>query len=531
METDSQLNYREVFENTSDCIFIFDVTADGRIRLRELNRAAERMIQRPRATVIGKYFEEMASNQAVIETVYPQYRRCIATATPLFFQGHYDVLAGRLDLETDLVPLLNDAGRVYRLMAVTRNITTRLRMQHALHESEVRNREVFENSSDSIVVLELAGSRFKFASINPAMERSMGWTAARVEGKYLDEFLTDRVLEQALPAYRRCIETGEVVHYDVDIMPPAGPRYFSCAVIPLRDDSGCITRLMIVARDITRRREAEAVQQHRREELEARVAQRTLELRQRTEQLEREIEERQRAEAILAHRSEELANSNAELEAFSYSLSHDLRAPVRAIEGFAHLLSESYSARLDDQAREYLQRMASSTQRMHRLIGDMLKLFRMSRVEMHVTNVDSSEMAREILAELARTHPKAEVTLAIEPHVQVEADSSLLRVALENILSNAWKFTRDTPAPRIEIGTTHSAEGRTHYVRDNGAGFDGARAEEALQPFARLHSEAQYEGTGIGLAIVSRVFKRHGGKVWLVSQPGRGTTVYFRFGA
>src|SRR5258706_7514352 len=251
--------------------------------------------------------------------------------------------------------------------------------------------------------------------------------------------------------------------------------------------------------------------------LEQRVTDRTRELQSRTEQLEAQ--------------GRELAAANRELESFSYSVSHDLRAPLRAIDGFSKvLLSEYRSGTLDQRAIHFLERVRSGTQKMSQLIDDMLHLAQVSRRPLERTEVDVTEMAQEVAAELARHNPDRFVHFAIEPNLRASADAHLLTIVFENLLGNAWKFTGGREEARVEVGLTSIAGEQAFFIRDNGAGFNAAYASKLFGAFQRLHHESEFEGTGIGLATVKRIITRHGGLVSAEGVEGVGATFYFTLG-
>ena len=223
----------------------------------------------------------------------------------------------------------------------------------------------------------------------------------------------------------------------------------------------------------------------------------------------------------------ELERTNKELEAFSYSVSHDLRAPLRAIDGFSHALLEDYSGRLDDEGKDYLNRVRAGCQRMGRLIDDLLDLSRVIRHELRFEAVDLSAVARSVASQLTQAEPDRKVDLAVGDDLRAHGDPGLLRIALENLLGNAWKFTGKTASPRIEFGAAAKDGGRVFFVRDNGAGFDMAYADKLFGAFQRLHDAGEFPGTGIGLATVHRIVHRHGGRIWAEAAVGRGATFYF----
>ncbi len=224
----------------------------------------------------------------------------------------------------------------------------------------------------------------------------------------------------------------------------------------------------------------------------------------------------------------ELERKNQELEAFSYSVSHDLRAPLRSIDGFSQALVQDYSESLDATARDYLARVRSSAQRMGELIDDLLELSRVGRADLVRASGDLSDLARLVLADLARRDPERRVDVDVLDTPPAAADARLLRVALENLIGNAWKFTAKVERPRIEFRSEQSSDDQTVYqVRDNGAGFKMQYVGKLFQPFQRLHSESEFSGTGIGLATVHRIVERHGGRVWTQSAPNQGATFSF----
>jgi light-regulated signal transduction histidine kinase (bacteriophytochrome) len=225
--------------------------------------------------------------------------------------------------------------------------------------------------------------------------------------------------------------------------------------------------------------------------------------------------------------NEELEFSNKELESFIYSVSHDLRGPLRHISGFADLLMKDMAGKLDEKGNRYLSRVCDGSERMSRLIDDLLNLSRISRQEIERKEVNVSTIAASVIANLREAHPDRSVEVDIKGGLTASADPGLIEVVLSNLLGNAWKFTAKTEHALIELGTIEQRDKIIYYVRDNGAGFDQQYAGKMFWPFHRLHSESEFEGTGIGLAIVDRIIRRHGGKIWAEGAEGKGATVYF----
>jgi light-regulated signal transduction histidine kinase (bacteriophytochrome) len=238
-------------------------------------------------------------------------------------------------------------------------------------------------------------------------------------------------------------------------------------------------------------------------------------------QLNTELEQR------VVERTAQLETANQELEAFSYSVSHDLRAPLRAMDGFSMALLEDCAGKLDETAQNHLRRIRAGSQRMAELIDDLLNLSQVTRTEMRRERVDLTAMAAEIGAGFQRAHPDRKVKSVVAPALAADADARMLRMVLNNLLDNAWKFTAKHEKARIEVGVREQDGQCVFFVRDNGAGFDMAYAGRLFGAFQRLHSTEEFEGTGIGLAIVQRIIHRHGGRVWAEGTVGQGTTVYF----
>lgn len=290
--------------------------------------------------------------------------------------------------------------------------------------------------------------------------------------------------------------------YDIEyrLRTKAGPyRWFQARGQAVWDDHGCVIRFAGGCTDITEKRQAEQHILTLKSELEHRVRDRTA----------------------------ELLAANRELEAFSYSVSHDLSSPLRGIDGFSRMLQEDYAGQLDGRGQDYLSRIRNNTHRMQQLIDDLLRLSRVTRDEMRREQVNLSLMAGHILSDLQLSHPERKVDIRVAPEVEVRADPNLLRIALENLLRNAWKFTAHHQTARIEFGTLKQDGGTVFFVRDDGAGFDMKYATKLFGAFQRMHRNTEFEGTGIGLAIVSRIIERHGGLIWAESEIEQGTVFFF----
>jgi light-regulated signal transduction histidine kinase (bacteriophytochrome) len=270
---------------------------------------------------------------------------------------------------------------------------------------------------------------------------------------------------------------------------------FIVSTTPLRDREGKLIGSVHVAHDITERKKAE---------------QRIISL---NEELKQKVSD--------------LSEANAELEAFSYSVSHDLRSPLRSIDGFSQEILEDYSDRLDENGVDSLRRIRAATQRMGVLMDGLLTLSRVTRKELVRKKVDMSSLARDVVANLRKADPESQVEVVITDGLADKGDERLLYILLQNLLENAWKFSARSAEPRVEFGA-YERNGRSEYfVKDNGAGFDMTYADKLFKPFQRLHSVDDFSGTGIGLATVQRIVRRHGGRVWADGRTGKGATFYF----
>ncbi|HLP15377.1 MAG TPA: transporter substrate-binding domain-containing protein [Bacteroidota bacterium] len=276
-------------------------------------------------------------------------------------------------------------------------------------------------------------------------------------------------------------------------------QYFQVSHSPIRDESGSVIGVAVLAQDITGRKQAEQEIKQLNEDLERRVCDRTA----------------------------QLVAANKELEAFSYSVSHDLRAPLRGIDGFSQVLLDEYQDKLDGDGKDYLRRVRKAAQRMAQLIDDLLNLSRVNRGDMTIQQVNLSTLARMIADSLHENHPERRVEIIIPDEIKVRGDARLLRLALEKLFENAWKFTSHHPTGRIEFGKELQHDRTVYFVRDDGAGFEMKYAKKLFGAFQRLHTDAEFSGTGIGLATVQRIMHRHGGDVWAEGEVENGATVYF----
>ena len=390
----------------------------------------------------------------------------------------------------------DDAGRALGGTGTVQDISDRKDAELQLRLAAT----VFENSREGVTITDLDRN---IISVNPAFCHITGYAPEEVLGR------NPRLLQsgrQDAAFYRAMWEdidtrgywSGEVWNRRKN--GEAYPELLSIAVV--RDRLGKPLHYIGVFTDISALKRSEEAIRKLNAELEQRVRERTA----------------------------ALESSNRELESFSYSISHDLRGPLRAIDGFSHVIAEEHGETLGESGRASLARVRAASQRMGELIDNLLDLAQVSRQDLRREGVDLSRLASGIAEELAATEPGRSVNWRIQPGVFAQGDTALLRTVLGHLLHNAWKFTAGVPAARIEFGTAAGASGPVYFVRDNGAGIDMSYADKLFKPFQRLHRPGQFAGSGIGLAIVERIVRRHGGRIRAESAPDRGTTLFFTLG-
>ena len=401
-----------------------------------------------------------------------------------------------LDVSLSVSPLRDAEGHIVGASTIARDISARKRAEQEVRAVSAYNRSLIEASIDPLVTVDPAGL---ITDVNAAAETVTGYSRADLIGTEFSRYFTDPDLARA--GYEQAFCEGAVRDCALQLRHSDGhttPVLFNATVY--RDPSGQVLGVFAAARDVTQQRVAEAEVRSLNAELEARVEQRTAELKR----------------------------ANRNLETFSYSVSHDLRAPLRALSGFSEALLEEYGDALDDMGRDYAQRIAAASQRMAKLIDDLLHLSRVSREEMHLQTVDLSAEVAAIADDLQQRERQRRVRFVIQPGVRAWADRRLAKTMLENLLGNAWKFTSGRDEAVIEFGVIPTENAAVCcYVRDNGAGFDADYVNKLFQPFQRLHTLQQFPGTGIGLASVRRIVERHGGHTWAESSLDHGATFYF----
>ncbi|GEM_PF-1072109 len=396
-------------------------------------------------------------------------------------------------------PVYNKQGQQILAVVVTRDITERKQAEETLRASEDRYRIVAETATDAIVTIDEKG---KILFANPSVERIFGYSVDELLGQRISMLMPERLREKHHTGLNRYIETGK------RSIPWAGVeiegRHKDGHEIPLENSFGELVKdgrhyFTGIIRDITERQHIEEEIRHLNEVLERKVVERTTQL-----------------EFI-----------NKELEAFSYSVSHDLRAPLRAINGFSQAVLEDYEEKLDDDGKFYLREIRAASKDMAELIDDVLQLSRLTRSEMIFDIVNLSEICHSIAMQLQKRDASRRAIITIEPKLFIKGDQRLLDILLTNLMENAWKFTSKLEVAKISIGQEKRNDETVYFIRDNGAGFDMTYAGKLFGVFQRLHSTKEFEGTGVGLATVQRIVHRHGGHVWAEGAVNQGATFYF----
>lgn len=475
-----------VLDSLEDVVLLCDM--EGRVM--QANRAACRRL--------GWSLDELRSMSlhalvapAAVEGI-PRLMEALSAKGKALFETELQTRGGgRMAVEAS-VTLVEEGGEPM-MLAVGRDIARRLEAERALQRSHREWQATFDAMSDWVALLDADGTILRS---NDAGARLMGVEPSVLPGKRCCRLVhgTDD-LHPDCPL-RRSAQTGQRESSVVEL---SDGRWLSVTVVPLSVGAGRPTAWVHVARDVTAQVHADRALRSLNKELERRVAERT----------------------------RELAAANAELESFAYSVSHDLRAPLRGIDGWSQALLEDYAPKLDEQAREWLGIVRAEAQRMGALIEALLKLSRLSRAEMRSEPVDLTALGRQALARLAEAEPTRQVRAEVEEGMTATGDAALLAVVVDNLLGNAWKYSGKTSEPRVRFETTLTPRGKAFAVRDNGAGFDMAYASRLFTPFQRLHRADEFPGTGIGLATVQRAVRRHGGEVWAEGEVGKGATFYF----
>jgi PAS domain S-box-containing protein len=484
----SEARYRTLHRDNPAMI----ATLDDKLTILTVNPACANQL---------RYTKDELEGQPVLKLFHEDDRPAVAEQLGLCLQNPDQVYrwqfrkirkdGGRLWVE-ELAQAVYDLNGSLNVLVVCQDITERKRNETALQKSEKKFSKIFHAAPALIGITTLAEG--KIIDINETGLKTLGYQREEMIGRTLLELgILENPAELDM-VVRMLLEQGTVRNYEINFRGRSGERFTGLLSAELIDMNG--ERYMLgMVQNVTERKRA--------------------------------AEEIEKLNADLAARAVELEYANVELEAFNYSVAHDLRKPLTVINGYCQAIMELCGDTLDERCKGYLQEAYEGTLNMNELITDLLDFSRLAHCEIKPESVELSAMAKEITAELRLADPKRQVTFVISEGVSAEGDPALLRVVMENLFGNAWKYTGKREMSIIEFGVTEIEGEQTCFVRDNGTGFDMAYAEKLFIPFQRLPGTDEFKGHGIGLATVERVIRRHGGRVWAEGDPGKGAAFYF----
>lgn len=465
-----------IIENIPDMIFVKEASE---LRFVRFNRAGERLLGRARQDLIGRNdYDFFPPGEA---DHFTSMDRSVLDRgeTRDILEEPIHTASGLRWLHTKKVRILGTDGQPRYLLGISEDITDRKLAREALRESERRFQTLANSSPVGILEIDAGGGCIY---TNPRWSEISGLSAEASLGQGWAQALHPEDRERVLEAWTRTMAHPDRLHLEFRLTRPDGATPWVLGLVtPEWTDSGAVSRFVGTFTDTTDLQEA-----------------------------------RREAEA-----------ANKDLEAFAYSVSHDLRAPLRHISGFSRILMDSYSRVLDEAGQDYLARINAGSERLGMLIDELLTLSRLTRAEMTREPVDLSRLTADILVEIRQTAPERNVQTLVQPDLVVQGDKTLLRALMYNLLDNAWKFSGPRESGRISFGAIEQAGHRTFFVQDNGVGFDMAQADRLFRTFQRLHRASEFPGTGIGLVSAQRAVGRHGGRIWAESKPDQGATFFF----
>lgn len=487
----AEQRFARVLDSTAEAV----ITVDTSQKIILFNQSAEKIFGYSSEEALGRDLEMLLPPD--LSHQHQQYLRDFAEGSDIARgMGHRnkELSAKRRDgqifpIQASISKLTEDRETI--LTVFIRDLSEQKMAAIALKESEGRYHHIIDNMLESFQII---GFDWTYLYVNAAAARYGRTSREALVGHSLMEKYPGIETSELFAALRYTMEARVTQHTEFKFVYPDGATAwfeFSIQAVP--------EGIFVLSLDITERKEAETAMQRLNEELEQRVRERTVHL-----------------EAV-----------NKELESFSYSVSHDLRAPLRVLDGFSQALLEDYYEKIDADGQEYLSLIRMESQRMGQLIDDLISLSRLSRTELQQQRLNLSSIVREVTRELAKQDPQRTVQFNIEDDLYVCGDPNLLRVALQNLLGNAWKYSSKQAQAVIEFGVQQKAGEMLYFVRDNGVGFDMAYVHKLFGAFQRLHAMTEFEGTGIGLATVQRIIHRHVGAIRAEGQVGHGASFYF----
>jgi len=506
-ETRQQVEqYAAIVESSQDAIYV--KSPEGVIT--NWNRGAEHMYGYSADEIIGKPITLIVPEERKEEVLNVLAKISRGETAELVETDRVRKDGRRIMVSLSLSPVRDAQGTIIGASAIARDITAQ---KKAKDEIAALNLSLRHRLAELQAIFDTAPMGIAVAHDPKCCRITLNATGAEVLGLQPDQLLSFDAGDEAvlpfrafcggkelkpeeLPMQRAAANNVDIRDEIVEHLFADGSRKLvSVNASPLLDEDGRVRGAVATLTDVTERTRIE--------------------------------EEIKRLNESLSSQNAELASANRELEAFSYSVSHDLRAPLRTMASFARFLLEDYADKLDGKGKDLLTRIGKASSKMTRLIDDLLSVSRISRQEVKRTDVDMSALTASIIGGLREAAPGRTVDVSIQEGLRASADATLIEVVLSNLIGNAWKFTSKTENAKLEFGSVQSEEKVTYYVRDNGAGFDTGHMNDMFQPFRRLHSENEFEGTGIGLTIVERIIHSHGGKIWAEAEVGKGATFYF----
>jgi PAS domain S-box-containing protein len=484
----AETEFRAVIQTSLDGFWINDLSG----RLLDANESFCRMLGYSREELLQLSIQDIEASETPARTA-AHIRDVMQGGTDRFETRHRRKDGTLLDAEISAQYPSRTGGRLF---VFVRDITERLRAEETLRASEARYRTLVESIPEMIFMKDLNS---RYVSINQKFALDLGLDPESVVGRFDSDLFSARLAAKYRADDRRVVESGMAEETEEKYVRGERETWVDIIKAPVREKSGEIIGVLGIFRDITARRRAEE-----------RVRQLTVELEQR-----------------VIERTSELEAANKELEAFSYSVSHDLRAPLRAIDGFGRILLEDHQKGLGPEGRRLLGVISGETRRMGQLVDDLLAFSRLGRQRLEASDVNMTALAEVVFAEQSKLVSPREIRLDLGPLSPARGDRAMLRVALTNLVSNAIKFTAARNPAVIEISSRPEGDRTVYSVKDNGVGFDMTYAHKLFGVFQRLHSAEEFEGTGVGLALTQRVIQRHGGRVWAEGKVGEGATFEF----
>ncbi len=539
----SKTRYQTLIEQAADCMFVYDF--DGNII--EVNNRASESLGYSREELLSMKVTDLDTVNFNLEKQRVIWNK-LESSKSVTFEAIYRRKNGThypVEFRVGFIEIENKKA----IIGLSRDITERKKAEDTLRETNDYLENLYNYANAPIIVWNI---RFIITRFNHAFVRMSGYQADEVIGKRLDVLFPEESKKESLSQIQKTLSGKYWESVEIPIL--RKDREVRIAIWNSANifakDSKTIISTIAQGYDITERKQAEKELKKYQDHLEELVKERTKELELKNakiiesqEALALLLEDMNKSSKQLNITNEQLEMANKEMETFSYSVSHDLRAPLTRMNGFSGALLDLYKDKLDEKGVHYLNRIKVSSQKMEQLINDMLSLSRISRQQITKKNVNISKISQKIINTYKNDDPDRKIDITIEEKIEIYCDIQLITIIFENILSNAWKFTSKNKKTKIEIGTKTIDNKKIIYIKDNGVGFDMKYSDKVYLPFQRLHDESEFEGTGIGMATVYRIIKRHNAKIWVESEVGNlpaglpadrqgkagGTTFYLSF--